>query len=267
MRLSIFARQPPFIFPVFFRTILCYTENKGGTQVEKDTVTALPLAVQNGTIYPALLYDGETLFLVDSGFPGQFSDLCAAIESAGFSPDDIDAIVFTHQDLDHIGTAKTFKEAYPNITMICHSAERERIDGTKMPIKLEQRLQNVKDEAEKREVEEFISRTSTLSVAIDRTVEDGEAIGCADAVAILIPGHTMGHICIYIPSEKLLIAGDALNIAEGGSLTGPNPVHTLDIALATESLQKLKEYDIDKVLCYHGGLYEGDVAAAIDAIL
>ena len=56
--------------------------------------------------------------------------------------------------------------------------------------------------------------------------------------------------------ELALVTGDAL-IAEGGRLLGPNPQATYDMDLAIKSLQKLTPYDVETVICYHGGVYQG----------
>lgn len=76
------------------------------------------------------------------------------------------------------------------------------------------------------------------------------------------PGHTPGHISLYHMPSKTLIAGDAMTIVDG-QLLGPNPLHTFDISVAKESLERLTTYDIDSVICYHGGLYSGDTNSRI----
>lgn len=55
-------------------------------------------------------------------------------------------------------------------------------------------------------------------------------------------------------SDKILIAGDQLNI-DNGELLGPNPLHTPYMKQATDSLKKLLPFDIEKVVTYHGGLF------------
>jgi glyoxylase-like metal-dependent hydrolase (beta-lactamase superfamily II) len=60
-----------------------------------------------------------------------------------------------------------------------------------------------------------------------------------------------------VKQAKVLIAGDALNIEEG-RLIGPRPQFTADMDSALRSLKKLARYDIESVICYHGGLYSGD---------
>jgi len=69
--------------------------------------------------------------------------------------------------------------------------------------------------------------------------------------------HTPGHICLYVKPAEVLIAGDALNVGEG-KLIGPRPQYTADMDTALRSLQKLTHYDIETMICYHGGAYRGD---------
>ena len=48
-----------------------------------------------------------------------------------------------------------------------------------------------------------------------------------------------------------------------GRLTGPNPRSADNLSQAKRSLEKLAAYDIETVVCYHGGPYAGDVNAQI----
>lgn len=88
---------------------------------------------------------------------------------------------------------------------------------------------------------------------VDETLADGlELPYCGGIIIIHTPGHTPGYICLYLKQSKTLIAGDILHITDG-ELMGPNPLHTPDIDFATASIQKLMQYDTDKVVSYHGG--------------
>ncbi|MOA30909.1 putative metallo-hydrolase YflN [compost metagenome] len=101
------------------------------------------------------------------------------------------------------------------------------------------------------------------SAAVDTIIEDGmELPFCGGIIVIGTPGHTPGHISLYHKASKTLIAADAL-IVEAGRLLGPTPHFCVDPQLALQSLQTFTEYDIDHVICYHGGLYTGNVNARI----
>ncbi len=43
-----------------------------------------------------------------------------------------------------------------------------------------------------------------------------------------------------------------------GNLFRASPFTNFDTLLSIQSLQKLTDYDIENVICYHGGLYTGN---------
>jgi glyoxylase-like metal-dependent hydrolase (beta-lactamase superfamily II) len=82
---------------------------------------------------------------------------------------------------------------------------------------------------------------------------------------IFTPGHTLGHICLYHRESKTLIAGDALNMKDG-HLSGANPDYTHDMDLAQASIKHLEDFDIQRIITYHGGVFDKDVNAAIKSL-
>ena len=115
-------------------------------------------------------------------------------------------------------------------------------------------------EARQRQIERILSEPP--SGKVDRNLRDGEELPLYDGGVEVIhtPGHTPGHLSLFVRKEKLLIAGDALRV-EQGELVGPSETATPDMDSAKASLRKLTDYDIDRVLCYHGG-YCGRGASA-----
>jgi glyoxylase-like metal-dependent hydrolase (beta-lactamase superfamily II) len=71
------------------------------------------------------------------------------------------------------------------------------------------------------------------------------------------PGHTPGHVSVYLPESGTLLAADALT-AQGGELHGPRPDVTEDVETGRASVARLAELDVERVLCYHGGLVAAD---------
>jgi len=63
-------------------------------------VEMLHLDYHGNVIHPILLKDQEMTILIDTGFPGQFEDLRVAMEKAGVSLDQLNAVILTHQDVD-----------------------------------------------------------------------------------------------------------------------------------------------------------------------
>ncbi len=213
-------------------------------------------------ICPTIIKDGSAVVLVDTGFPGQsaLAALREALHEAGVSLDRIRAVIITHQDLDHIGGLPGLvEETRGGAEVLAHAAEAPYIQGEKRLLKFPPQAatgtDSLPEEAHKAMQQVF---ENPPRAKVTRTVEDGEELPYGGGTVIIhTPGHTPGHLCLYVKQAKVLIAGDALNIEEG-RLIGPRPQFTADMDSALRSLKKLARYDIETVICYHGGLYSGD---------
>lgn len=229
-----------------------------------DGVEALELAHnfmgRESVYHPTLIWDDDTVILVDSGFPGQLQQIREAMDRAGASFRKLNMVIITHQDIDHIGGLPAILgESDHHVAVLAHETEKPYIEGRRPLIKMygermAKMLLSLPEERRQR-AEAFFANPPRAGV--DRTVADGEILPyCGGITVIFTPGHTPGHICLYLHQSKILVTGDAL-IAEGGRLLGPNPQTTDDMDLAIKSLQKLTPYDVEVVICYHGGVYQG----------
>ena len=213
------------------------------------------------TVYPVLIFDEEKAVLIDTAYPGQFEVLKAEIEKH-IDIEKLKGIVITHHDIDHVGTAKAFKEFLGDkVTIYADDVEADYISGEKTPLKI------AKLDANKENLDEgtrgfldFLKVGFAASfVKVDKTFKAGDRLPLFEEVETLdMPGHTLGHICIYVRDQKTLITGDAIAL-ENGKLERVNDFYNHDIEQAKQSLEKLRDLDIDRVLCYHGGEYNGKV--------
>ena len=102
---------------------------------------------------------------------------------------------------------------------------------------------------------------------MDERLEDGERLDPAGGIRVIFtPGHTPGHLSLYLENSKILISGDALT-SQDGTLNGPNPVMTLDRQTAGESVRKLAELDVQTIVCYHGGVVSDDASGQLRRVL
>jgi glyoxylase-like metal-dependent hydrolase (beta-lactamase superfamily II) len=235
-------------------------------------MVSLELAFSYGgqpqVINPVILRDEEEreVILVDCGYP----DFEALIEEAAgrhnITPADLTRVIVTHHDLDHMGSLAALKENYPRIEIIAHEIEKPYIEGRRKSLRLEQAEStfDALPEAAKAGVAQFIRALKAVKPApVDRTVRDGERLPWCGGIEIVhTPGHMPGHLSLYLPAGRILIAGDAV-VIEQGELNIANPHYALNLDDAVRSVQRLTHYDIAQLQCYHGGLYQGDAVQAL----
>lgn len=75
-----------------------------------------------------------------------------------------------------------------------------------------------------------------------------------------------GHISVYLPQSKTLLAADAV-VVEQGELKLANPHFTMDLEQAVASVQKLQQLEVDRIICYHGGVVETAVDEKLKRLL
>lgn len=218
-------------------------------------------------LYPTLLQNGRVSYLVDCGYAENFTAIVARLESLGTGISNLGAILLTHDDIDHLGGVWQFKQANPAIKLLCSRQEALSVSGKVKSERLKQAEDSLPflPEEYKKWAMDFIEDLMAIKrVEPDATFEDGDWLG--EIQVVHTPGHTSGHVSFYLPAQKTLIAGDAV-VIESGKLNIANPQFTLDMATALQSVKKLAELPVEKLICYHGGLLEGDISAALLALL
>jgi len=214
-----------------------------------------------GSLSLVLTWDANNLVLIDAGIPGQTGDIAKLIENEGFSINNLTHIIITHQDWDHIGCITDIQKLAPAVKIIAHTQEAPYIDGRKIPIKLAERLEqyNTMTEEQQAGVDRWKNMYENSPIQITEEVTDGQIFPiCGGIEVVHTPGHTPGHITLYLKESRIMVCGDA-TIARDGKLTGPNPVFTQDMELAIASFEKIKSYDLEGVVAYHGGYIKTEV--------
>src|SRR5688500_14553184 len=119
-----------------------------------------------GFLNLTLILDEENgATLVDAGLPGQTEAIGSALAEAGVGVRDLRRMIFTHQDLDHVGSGAALVRQ-SGARVLAHPADAPHIDGSLRPLKpspetLEQRPQ----------MREVLERLEP--VGVDERLEDG----------------------------------------------------------------------------------------------
>ncbi|WHY31419.1 MBL fold metallo-hydrolase [Bacillus wiedmannii] len=208
-------------------------------------IEMLQLEFQEFIIPPILLWDDKMAVLIDTGFPGQFEDIQIEMERVGVSFDKLKVVILTHQDIDHIGSLPDLLEnGVSDIKVYAHELDKPYIEG-EFPLLKDGQVKN------------------PPKGKVSDTVIDGQELPYCGGILILhTPGHTPGHISLYMKQSKTLIAGDSMYSVNGklGVIHAPT---TLNVKEAQQSLKKYSNLDIESVVCYHGGLSKGNINAKI----
>lgn len=193
--------------------------------------------------------------LVDTGLPGQLEAIASALAGAGVGLGELKRIVLTHQDIDHVGSLPDLVQA-TGARVLAYEVEVPFIDGSERP-----RYDRPEFLQAFPQMAAFMERLK--EVRVDEALADGARLDIAGGVRVVAtPGHTVGHMCLYLERTRTVIAGDAL-LAEAGRLQGPGANATADMATAARSVRRLAELDVDAIVCYHGGAVVDDAGAQL----
>ena len=170
-----------------------------------------------------LVDDGGTLTLVDAGTPWDARKIRSGLLDAGFGVADVDRVLITHYDLDHVGGLF----ALPNLDAPVYVGEADaRLAlGEDTPSWLHHKG------AFHRLARRYRSLPERLPV---ERVADGDAIG--GFVAYHTPGHNPGHT-VYVHEERGVgLLGDLVWESDG-ELTTPIWFDSYDMDTLRESVR------------------------------
>ncbi|MGG2027764.1 MBL fold metallo-hydrolase [Gottfriedia sp. S16(2024)] len=245
----------------------------GSSKIQMLNITMNSNGMTN-TIHPTLIWDDEDVVLIDTGYPGQLNEFQNCFETVGVPFEKLNKILITHQDIDHIGSLSVIVEESTNkIEVYASEIEKPYIQGEKLLIKITpEKIANAVAALPADTTDEFRKAFKNRlenppKGKVDHIVTPGNDLAiCGGITVIDTAGHTPGHISFYHKESKTLVAGDALMI-ENGQLNPSNPGYTYDIEQSIKSLEAILSFDIEKVICYHGGLFEGNVKERLSEII
>jgi len=220
------------------------------------------------TFYPTVIRVNDKNYLVDCGYEESFGEFVAALNTLGISIEDLYAIIISHDDIDHLGALHLFKSVNRGLIIYCSKIEEPSVSGkikSERLIQAENSLAHIPEEYKSWAID-FIQQLKRIQrLEVDLTLNDNDKIE-QDIVVIHTPGHTKGHVSLYIPSEGTVIANDAV-IIEGDELDIANPAFTLDLCQAVKSVEKIRDLNPEKLICYHGGIMQENLHEKLNTLV
>jgi glyoxylase-like metal-dependent hydrolase (beta-lactamase superfamily II) len=171
-----------------------------------------------------LVADGTDVTLVDTGLFVNRPSIGSELAAAGYEASDLDRILLTHYDIDHVGGLRALGDFDGPIYV--GAADAALLRGTETPPLLHHKG------AFHRAVRPIWNLAGRDIVA----VEDGDQIG--GFTAHHTPGHNPGHVVYVHDDLGLALLGD-LVWENGGTLTTPEWYDSYDMAELRASVRAL----------------------------
>jgi glyoxylase-like metal-dependent hydrolase (beta-lactamase superfamily II) len=189
------------------------------------------------------VYVVDGSMVVDSTTGLLKNHLVKQLEKIGLRINSVERVVNTHLHFDHIGGNYIFSKALVGM----HESDANELK--KNP----------------KATYHALFGGSIKRRGVDFLLKDNHKLKTENFTFLVVhtPGHTKGSICLYEPHEKILISGDTIFHHSVGrvDLIGGSEDNMLN------SLQKIKELDVDILLPGHGRIIERDTNEHIARIV
>lgn len=212
------------------------------------------------------LLRGERTLLVDSGVRDTpESVIFPALAESGLS-DRIDLLLISHADADHHGGNAAVRAHSPGAVIMCHELDRPRVE--RKAAHLAGRYSDVVAADDLRYdsgLMDWLDAMIGPDTPVQIGLRDGETlnVGGHSWEVLHAPGHTAGHLALWEPERRVLIAQDAVLWRgvpdQAGALPSPPPYYDAESYLAT--IRRLCDLRPEWLLTAHYPVMRG---AAVD---
>ncbi|HET9733540.1 MAG TPA: MBL fold metallo-hydrolase [Acidimicrobiales bacterium] len=205
---------------------------------------ALPTPFPVGPVNCYLLVD-DPVTVVDPGMLWADSTqiIEAALTARGHAIGDVDQVLITHGHPDHFAAAGWLADT-AEAAVVCGRAEVPKLTQATDRLSMVDTVDRLGVPTSMRDTfRAFYEGVQKLSHPIDpsrlRVLDDGDTLtaGGRDWQVHVTPGHSVGHVSLYEPGERVLLSGDHLL-----ACITPNPVLEPDPDTVEGRRRSLVEY-------------------------
>jgi hydroxyacylglutathione hydrolase len=192
----------------------------------------------------------QDLSLIDPGLTGKGRYKIQAIQRMGIELEFIKRIIMTHTHFDHIGCLSEILKQLPWAELWVHSLEAEPLEqGDERGVYGMDMFQSMCQM-------QYGLKPGDFTFKVNRHLNGGENLEIGGMIwnVIHIPGHSMGGIALYTPSQKILIPGDVIY---ADYAIGRFDLHGANASELKQSLLRLAEFEVDILLPGHNRIVKG----------
>jgi glyoxylase-like metal-dependent hydrolase (beta-lactamase superfamily II) len=234
----------------------------------------IPMPFKLNHVHAYLLEADEGFILIDTGVntPEAFAGLSRKLDDLGLDFSAITQIVITHFHSDHCGQAARIREL-GKAQIVMGDTERTTQEGVKAHAHDEREEQFLRHGLPPQQATRYAQvlpylKSLTIPFEVDRRIVQGQTLLAKQRQleAFITPGHTPGHVCLFLRDERIMFSGDHIlqkitpNISYH-SYSGPDPLGDY-----LNSLRSTLSLETNLLLPSHGPLVE-DPAARIHELL
>lgn len=216
-----------------------------------------------------LLKDERTL-LVDTGItstPGEV--ILPFLEAAGVEPASLDLVLVSHADVDHFGGNAAMRAVAPGALLCAHVLDTPWIEDSARIMRERYGWYAEHGIGYPPEAAEWLREAMGPYVPVDIGLQGDELLRLGpglEARVLHLPGHSPGHLGLWIPSSRTAVVMDAVMgrglLDTEGQVIHPSPY--FDIAGYEASAHRLLELAPERLLTAHYHVIEG---AEVEAFL
>ena len=212
------------------------------------SIEGLEILFPGHSVIPYLVEEGyNDLTLIDTCYIKELPKLESYLKSIGYKMSDIKRIILTHAHADYVQaanevkkrTSATSSDVEAKIYALAHNPPYH---GPPNP-----RIYNELLEKYDLKIEDVTKKFGKLDVdpiTVDEKLKDGDKI--KSLKVIHTPGHTPGHISLYLEDQRTVFGADMLwNIRNSGGLVIPPSYFTLDQVTAAVSVTRVSRLNFD----------------------
>jgi glyoxylase-like metal-dependent hydrolase (beta-lactamase superfamily II) len=208
-----------------------------------------------------LLEGGKDSMIVSGGMAYLAPDLLRQFEEFHIDEMRIKGLLILHSHFDHVGIIPFFKRRHPDLMIYASERAWEILESPKSVTTINEFSRAVARRMGRGQAYDAYDLDWREEIA-GTTVYEGDSLDLGDLEVRIIetPGHSSCALSAYVPKFKALLASDSAGIPYKDMLIASG---NSNFTAYQESLEKLKDLDVEYACADHYGYMVGEEAATL----